>query len=888
MFMSGLCGGEISSTIHTKVGEQPDELTLELAQGSTWYNQDPAYLPRPLELKSVDAGKGWAQLGPTDGPGKPLTVAIVFEDPSIDASNTEIFHGHTTDLVVKGTSFRHRRIIKRDGWVYHTVPPILVFDPPIDPEIVKVFVNTNRQVTVAFQQRDYPQWAPTGYFGPLKIKGMDTGAGMVVLDPPVTVANVVPGSPYEFFMLKRINQLREDGAIKHYQERVDQAAREWRAMTSAEKTQFVSATRIEISCMKLSCFLAEPRQLKVVAIDTDAGLVRLNPEDGGVVVITVKPGITVQQDENLLIYQSTKEVRIAGSGFEENMEASEFTPADPSLLPMALLVSSVKASPGTVDFGLLGLFPIRKVATVFEDASIQARNTEIYRSSTRELNIYGTGFNNVVQPILVFAPPLDDTAVDVHGIDTGAGMIFFDSPVTVAIVSPNIGTHYDNVAQFISSTYIAITRNFSCAIPPGPQVPSPWRAEPGPLKIVAIDNGAGRIPLNPEDGGVVVATVSPIVRIKGNEDLHIYQSTKQIQVAGGGFDNDIETINFWVVSHLGGKVFHVEGDDDEAGAGDVEIDTLSASQMTITLTEGSVWVKDLNVLPGVLRMGCEVRVEIESSFFLGSGSSLLFFGGPIATVFEEPSIDASDIEINRTGSQELEIWGTGFNNMATPVMDFDPPLDFASLHVNVVNRTTIQLTLDTAQSGWVPVEQLGPLKIKGVDTGAGMVVFDAPVTVATVVPDSEPFFNQGFHVDLDAVELNSRKSATPSLHEEENAAEPETEEFGEKVDGTVVPTPSVEASSTVIYMGSTDSLAVKGNNFDMATRLIFNPPLGTGFEMRVFSRTEIDIFTKTVIGRGLSTWGAEPGPLKVVAIDTGAGLVQLNPEDGGVVVAIVR
>ncbi|CAM9250629.1 unnamed protein product [Ectocarpus sp. 12 AP-2014] len=371
----------------------------------------------------------------------------------------------------------------------------------------------------------------------------------------------------------------------------------------------------------------------------------------------------------------------------------------------------------------------------------------------------------------------------IQGIDTGAGMIFFDSPVTVEIVSPSIGTHYDNVAQvapnidalpsvepssgqlfrdivnngiiltgtnfglpedavqqFISSTEIAITRNFSFDIPPDPQVPSPWRPEPGPLKIVAIDDGAGRVPLNTENGGVVVATVLANVMIQPNKDLHIYQSTKQIQVTGSGFDNDIQ------VFHLGGKVFHLGGDDDGVGAGDVEVDTLSASQMKITLTEGTVWIKDLIVLPGALWMDCEVIVagfESQTSF-LGGGSSLLF-RGPIATVFEEPSINASDIEISHTGSRNMVIWGTGFNDMVAQVRDFDPPLDLAKLVVKMVNRTTIQLTLDTAQSRWVPVEQLGPLKINGVDTGAGMVVFDPPFTVATVVPDSEPLLNQVEH-----------------------------------------------------------------------------------------------------------------------------------------------
>lgn len=32
-------------------------------------------------------------------------------------------------------------------------------------------------------------------------------------------------------------QLQEDGAMRHHQDRVDQAAREWEAMTFAEKTQ---------------------------------------------------------------------------------------------------------------------------------------------------------------------------------------------------------------------------------------------------------------------------------------------------------------------------------------------------------------------------------------------------------------------------------------------------------------------------------------------------------------------------------------------------------------------------------------------------------------------------------------------------------------------------
>lgn len=85
--------------------------------------------------------------------------------------------------------------------------------------------------------------------------------------------------------------------------------------------QFVSEVRIQFTCWDLACFLIEPGQLKVVAIDTGAGLAQLNPEQGGgVVVATAKPEIKVEQDEDLLVYQSTKQIRIGGSGFEDVTE----------------------------------------------------------------------------------------------------------------------------------------------------------------------------------------------------------------------------------------------------------------------------------------------------------------------------------------------------------------------------------------------------------------------------------------------------------------------------------------------------------------------------------------------------------------------------------------
>lgn len=75
--------------------------------------------------------------------------------------------------------------------------------------------------------------------------------------------------------------------------------------------------------------------------------------------------------------------------------------------------------------------------------------------------------------------------------------------------------------------------------------PSVWAPEPGPLKVVAVDTGAGWVYLEPDNGGVVVAVVVADVTVKDNRGLYIYQSTKQIQVAGSHFENmRVSLLNF--------------------------------------------------------------------------------------------------------------------------------------------------------------------------------------------------------------------------------------------------------------------------------------------------------------------------------------------------------
>ena len=75
--------------------------------------------------------------------------------------------------------------------------------------------------------------------------------------------------------------------------------------------------------------------------------------------------------------------------------------------------------------------------------------------------------------------------------------------------------------------------------------------------------------------------------------------------------------------------------------------------------------------------------------YYGDEEMYMMVGGPVAVVFEDPSVDASDVKISRTGSQQLAISGTGFNSIAPHVIDFDPPLDTANLNIEVSSHERV-------------------------------------------------------------------------------------------------------------------------------------------------------------------------------------------------------
>lgn len=100
-----------------------------------------------------------------------------------------------------------------------------------------------------------------------------------------------------------------------------------------------------------------------------------------------------------------------------------FPSQNPNSLPGVLVLLAAEAGDGWVPLGPTAAKAGRKVATVFEDPSVEASDIEIYRTHTHELIVRGTGFNKAARPELFFEPPLNsfDVYVDVSGGRDGDG-----------------------------------------------------------------------------------------------------------------------------------------------------------------------------------------------------------------------------------------------------------------------------------------------------------------------------------------------------------------------------------------------------------------------------------------------------------------------------------
>ncbi|CAN0082302.1 unnamed protein product [Ectocarpus fasciculatus] len=230
---------------------------------------------------------------------------------------------------------------------------------------------------------------------------------------------------------------------------------------------------------------------------------------------------------------------------------------------------------------------------------------------------------------------------------------------------------------------------------------------------------------------------------------------------------------------------------------------------------------------------------------LSSALGLQASGVDAATTVFQPSVDAllGHVDGKLHTTQRAVLTGTNFNANGTKLY-FDPPA--SRVTYGVLSSTRIALFV---RNGGLSATRLKnePLKIVAIDTGAGAVQInpeDGGLLIGSIFTG--------------------------------------VEDGDKQVDTTVNPPPIVQPSLEAINRSPDMPLWVHGANFNMEyTELYFDPPLPEELiEHYEISRPDLVVIV-------LKHKDLESGLLKVIAIDTGSGVVRLNPEDGGIVVGMV-
>jgi hypothetical protein len=224
--------------------------------------------------------------------------------------------------------------------------------------------------------------------------------------------------------------------------------------------------------------------------------------------------------------------------------------------------------------------------------------------------------------------------------------------------------------------------------------------------------------------GVTVETSAP--------NQIIYHDEANVVVTGTGFNPLGNTLRF--ANGILGK--------------GVNFTTVSTSDTSISLrlTPGSFWRKNVENLPGYLTL---LAVNAGEGF-VAVGPTNAAKGRDVATVFERPSVYSSNTKLYRTHSHELHVKGVGFAKvLAKPQLKFSPPLvEGTDYSIQVIDRTELEVTLIDGRS-WRT--DPGPLTITAVNTRgdeAGWVKVggELGVHIAEVVEDIDSDVTGGVEV----------------------------------------------------------------------------------------------------------------------------------------------
>jgi len=200
--------------------------------------------------------------------------------------------------------------------------------------------------------------------------------------------------------------------------------------------------------------------------------------------------------------------------------------------------------------------------------------------------------------------------------------------------------------------------------------------------------------------------------------VKVYQSAKQgsIAVTGSGFKDGVS---------LGLEPDLKEGVD-------YDFSISSKNSIVLSLRNGKKWRSE----PGFI---IAKTVKVGGKTYNLGGTD----GIRIATVLGDPIITAGKESFHETQSKVIAISGHGFTNVADTKVVIRPTLPGA-YKVLAVLEDTIRIQLKPG-SDWLPSfvtlkddeSKKVPLQITSIDSGAGEVSFDTPITIGFVVKDRE-------------------------------------------------------------------------------------------------------------------------------------------------------
>ncbi len=467
-----------------------------------------------------------------------------------------------------------------------------------------------------------------------------------------------------------------------------------------------------------------PGELRIVGVDTGGGPVKLNGA-AGIMIGNVQSdleshSVSVEDtSEEQSIYFDQPEITIRGRGFNPDgtklrfsngimgagvnyttvsitedrirlrLQAGSTWRRNVENLPgyLTLLAVNNGGPDGWVPVGPMNSGKGKDIATVFETPSVHSSSTKLYRTHSHELHLDGKGFVRVLQ----------------------TNQIKFDPPLTLGV---------DYEMKQINRDDLEIT------LKDGKE----WRSTPGPLKVLAINTRGvedGWVNIADGDGVHVADIVSDVdSAFTGGVEVYprstrIYQSAlqRELEISGSGFKQNMKL-------HLEPALMENI---------DYTMDIQGSNKVVVTLVSGRKWSKEAGFL--IVK-----AVTIGGQKYPLAGDD----GVRVAVVFADPVINSGTGAFHETQSKVISIDGTGFTNAADMKVTVRPTTP-GSYKILGVNEDTVRLQLKP-DFDWLPSflsladeaeDKKIPLQVTAVDSGAGEIEYDFPITVGYIVKDRE-------------------------------------------------------------------------------------------------------------------------------------------------------